>query len=173
MLYEVITAVSFWFLLGQFLIFEPIKIGVVIWLLLVRADIHANVITSYSIHYTKLYETNKILEGHWIYIIVEVKYMRSSFYRQRHENQNRNCQHNQPRPISDEIRNRITSYNVCYTKLLRRNSHQHSGHTTDYKWSQESKCPIRITSYNVCYTKLLRTWSLLKTGWKSQRWKTV
>ena len=38
---------------------------------------------------------------------------------------------------------RITSYNVCYTKLLRRPP-------------RRFRCS-RITSYNVCYTKLLRT----------------
>ena len=69
---------------------------------------------------------------------------------------------------------RITSYNVCYTKLLR---------SPDSKWLAYAKAAAnnfrqitlwslednsihkvtdtfaRITSYNVCYTKLLRAWS--------------
>ena len=71
---------------------------------------------------------------------------------------------------------RITSYNVCYTKLLRFLPYQ-----TGLRENSEERqllCPIpfrsvlycsryfkifqpalsRITSYNVCYTKLLRTW---------------
>ena len=56
---------------------------------------------------------------------------------------------------------RITSYNVCYTKLLRqlfrafRDFYQDKMrrfHTLP-GWKQQF---IRITSYNVCYTKLLR-----------------
>ena len=41
---------------------------------------------------------------------------------------------------------RITSYNVCYTKLLR------------WMYEESIRMPliVRITSYNVCYTKLLR-----------------
>ena len=45
---------------------------------------------------------------------------------------------------------RITSYNVCYTKLLR-----------DCSTFHELVVKSRITSYNVCYTKLLRSSSLL------------
>ena len=41
---------------------------------------------------------------------------------------------------------RITSYNVCYTKLLRVN----------FPGKDGSGYGARITSYNVCYTKLLR-----------------
>ena len=43
---------------------------------------------------------------------------------------------------------RITSYNVCYTKLLRSVLEINSGNYFSGKH--------RITSYNVCYTKLLR-----------------
>ena len=43
--------------------------------------------------------------------------------------------------------NRITSYNVCYTKLLRKNG---------ACLAMVSSAVGRITSYNVCYTKLLR-----------------
>ena len=54
--------------------------------------------------------------------------------------------------------NRITSYNVCYTKLLR------SSLPSGLPWRRRSTQPrnSRITSYNVCYTKLLR--SLSATG---------
>ena len=71
--------------------------------------------------------------------------------------------------------NRITSYNVCYTKLLRwfvRNTmdihpgqklsaYQFSGainraFATDYFNRITYELSPRITSYNVCYTKLLR-----------------
>ena len=65
------------------------------------------------------------------------------------------------------MRSRITSYNVCYTKLLR------TGGTP--LWSEAQTVSVtkgiynvtlglnpfppdlRITSYNVCYTKLLRS----------------
>ena len=65
---------------------------------------------------------------------------------------------------------RITSYNVCYTKLLREEKFGDMG-----GWNAENDAAtllsnlgikeefhytlmkdIRITSYNVCYTKLLR-----------------
>ena len=49
--------------------------------------------------------------------------------------------------------NRITSYNVCYTKLLR-NTQPIDLVLSDVKMPGMSG--IRITSYNVCYTKLLR-----------------
>ena len=50
--------------------------------------------------------------------------------------------------------NRITSYNVCYTKLLRSSG-------TPYTWANLVQVQLknRITSYNVCYTKLLRVLS--------------
>ena len=72
-------------------------------------------------------------------------------------------------------KSRITSYNVCYTKLLRdidrlggvdaRHDHiraqdrgqlvsaERVGHRPSY---EGLGCKSRITSYNVCYTKLLR-----------------
>ena len=80
---------------------------------------------------------------------------------------------------------RITSYNVCYTKLLRhfveitlidqrRAVHLqqlfqrrdqcigHAGKTRDIQEHAGSfECPLRITSYNVCYTKLLRYCKML------------
>ena len=48
---------------------------------------------------------------------------------------------------------RITSYNVCYTKLLRADLHRGSHRTH----ARVLRCRGRITSYNVCYTKLLRS----------------
>ena len=74
---------------------------------------------------------------------------------------------------------RITSYNVCYTKLLRsENGHQSRvvslsrivrGHlppifTNSRHCRQTTTGTIhycRITSYNVCYTKLLREYIFL------------
>ena len=44
---------------------------------------------------------------------------------------------------------RITSYNVCYTKLLRLRF-------PEVLVMSPSAAKFRITSYNVCYTKLLR-----------------
>ena len=49
---------------------------------------------------------------------------------------------------------RITSYNVCYTKLLRYRITQSTGNVLYHKSIYPDKA--RITSYNVCYTKLLR-----------------
>ena len=84
------------------------------------------------------------------------------------------------RPIPHIVIDRITSYNVCYTKLLRV---QHSGVWQVLReivneclavaakagvvpvgdvWEGIERIPrtmaeqTRITSYNVCYTKLLR-----------------
>ena len=55
---------------------------------------------------------------------------------------------------------RITSYNVCYTKLLRdKVADQISDALLDEFLSQDPESKVacdRITSYNVCYTKLLR-----------------
>ena len=74
---------------------------------------------------------------------------------------------------------RITSYNVCYTKLLRvfntltgfkyigekMNQFDETGEHTylfGYEESYGYLAGNRITSYNVCYTKLLRTRPLRK-----------
>ena len=60
---------------------------------------------------------------------------------------------------------RITSYNVCYTKLLRENFQFISENTINLFLTQDDlknglgwvmDPNSRITSYNVCYTKLLR-----------------
>ena len=62
---------------------------------------------------------------------------------------------------------RITSYNVCYTKLLRADrvlDRFDTDHPTGVSRQVESDAADaaveveggRITSYNVCYTKLLR-----------------
>ena len=47
---------------------------------------------------------------------------------------------------------RITSYNVCYTKLLR----AINGNKQENEGGDQQHQHPRITSYNVCYTKLLR-----------------
>ena len=57
------------------------------------------VITSYSIHYTKLYDIGKTL--YELSDVVPKEY--ADIYTKKDE----------------ELFNRITSYNVCYTKLLR------------------------------------------------------
>ena len=51
------------------------------------------------------------------------------------------------RNADGSLNHRITSYNVCYTKLLREFGDLGLDLDAD---------PARITSYNVCYTKLLR-----------------
>ena len=55
---------------------------------------------------------------------------------------------------------RITSYNVCYTKLLRgwRWLAWYDTAQPDLSSRATASCTLvsRITSYNVCYTKLLR-----------------
>ena len=72
--------------------------------------------------------------------------------------------------IEDAGDARITSYNVCYTKLLRDDALDRPAGRTAGRcrcragWSLEppelseagSQLGARITSYNVCYTKLLR-----------------
>ena len=62
---------------------------------------------------------------------------------------------------------RITSYNVCYTKLLRKLAVNLKTLVRNLELDNVSggnlfACPqLRITSYNVCYTKLLRTHSVV------------
>ena len=59
----------------------------------------------------------------------------------------------------EEVR-RITSYNVCYTKLLRKLDRIEAGHVLFVMVLAaivgNVVYGVRITSYNVCYTKLLR-----------------
>ena len=78
--------------------------------------------------------------------------------------------------INTDDFSRITSYNVCYTKLLREFVHDRLNITVmaHERLLQQLTEPLlaparklippmggldfsRITSYNVCYTKLLRT----------------
>ena len=74
-----------------------------------------------------------------------------------------------PNRMVEEVFNaRITSYNVCYTKLLRSNLYAPvrcstklsilPGTTVNREFSSSMPPTVttRITSYNVCYTKLLR-----------------
>ena len=56
---------------------------------------------------------------------------------------------------------RITSYNVCYTKLLRIRHLKTKGNIEKRYIGSTDESLVnpnehRITSYNVCYTKLLR-----------------
>ena len=80
---------------------------------LVIVDKARPVITSYSIHYTKLYEVHNSMLIHvsrfmrWQDHIAELVSNQFIYYR-RGIDQN-----------DHTIINRITSYNVCYTKLLR------------------------------------------------------
>ena len=63
---------------------------------------------------------------------------------------------------------RITSYNVCYTKLLRDDKLSKLNIIQNFKKGlleeigSKQQILTRITSYNVCYTKLLR---LIKEKW--------
>ena len=62
---------------------------------------------------------------------------------------------------------RITSYNVCYTKLLRASVFEKS--EKFIRCSDNGKFILvrdigRITSYNVCYTKLLRVRHIWKVN---------
>ena len=52
---------------------------------------------------------------------------------------------------------RITSYNVCYTKLLRQEFAMSMSKALKLEHLKLLRHQSRITSYNVCYTKLLRT----------------
>ena len=71
-----------------------------------------NVITSYSIHYTKLYDSGCEL----ISVAPLLVYFRMR--RKTDSNLERSiAQH--LHDVTVEIKHRITSYNVCYTKLLR------------------------------------------------------
>ena len=59
---------------------------------------------------------------------------------------------------------RITSYNVCYTKLLRIQSVAIVHENTNFGNGVAEAEKNRITSYNVCYTKLLRTTEAISQG---------
>ena len=62
-----------------------------------------------------------------------------------------------PKPHRCSQRSRITSYNVCYTKLLRPVATSRSPpRRAPPSTSPPPASTPRITSYNVCYTKLLR-----------------
>ena len=114
------------------------------------------VITSYSIHYTKLYENRC---GAICPVPIRTCY--------------RSCKHRSNLrcpPGCINRRPRITSYNVCYTKLLRFSRcfggcFAFGGHRSGSSSGFGSCIGFalgnfsghgRITSYNVCYTKLLR-----------------
>ena len=62
--------------------------------------------------------------------------------------------------IKSGLKDRITSYNVCYTKLLRLASSaerlEEIKRLVGMAGSFGVPMEFRITSYNVCYTKLLR-----------------
>ena len=65
--------------------------------------------------------------------------------------------------IPPHMESRITSYNVCYTKLLRKGGDIKAGDVIVLRYLGPKGGPgmqyaqaSRITSYNVCYTKLLR-----------------
>ena len=132
----------------------------------------ACVITSYSIHYTKLYEfpsPDSTLNPPSFPLLYPDSSMLLTIFP----------------VVSDSVCCRITSYNVCYTKLLRLKELE----STNKQATKEQKAILakykgwgglanvfaygnynakaelkkilteedRITSYNVCYTKLLRT----------------
>ena len=60
--------------------------------------------------------------------------------------------------MSRQAVSRLTSYNVCYTKLLRVHLAQLGHHVVQDLdvAAEQDLLAHRITSYNVCYTKLLR-----------------
>ena len=133
------------------------------------------VITSYSIHYTKLYEMDLLTMIGFIILLGLVVnnaiLLVDQTRRAEREGLDREA----------AVRHRITSYNVCYTKLLRtasrvprsdRSAGRRSSRRTistpfnSSPWmaaETNSTGPARrpritrITSYNVCYTKLLRS----------------
>ena len=124
------------------------------------------VITSYSIHYTKLYEGRiqpgmelrmnygkHVLAGLLVAVLMTAcgggKDLSGGSSTDAGSNSaDGSTSNDETTPAS-----RITSYNVCYTKLLR-----NSFCTSGSQLIRLSLRPLsaRITSYNVCYTKLLR-----------------
>ena len=123
------------------------------------------VITSYSIHYTKLYdevlnnttEDNKeeleaILDVDSVLKAIAINTVMGNY-----DSYNGSKAHNYYLLYSDGKFSyiRITSYNVCYTKLLRSVS-DCSVASVVGTVPMNSPRLSRITSYNVCYTKLLR-----------------
>ena len=120
------------------------------------------VITSYSIHYTKLYDgvacrlvedENGDASGYLLLISGLLKPDTGSIT------------FDGKRIDGQQPHHRITSYNVCYTKLLRTAIRDNNPVIFfEDKMMYQLKGPVpeeeytipRITSYNVCYTKLLR-----------------
>ena len=99
------------------------------------------VITSYSIHYTKLYDDGDVLTSR-ANTTASVRYAHLALFVQADTASVSNVSSNtrtiawdadvevtagpSPEVLIDENGNlRITSYNVCYTKLLRCGRHQH------------------------------------------------
>ena len=142
------------------------------------------VITSYSIHYTKLYdrvfergaedrECGQFADEHFVgdTVPVRVDAVTDSLHRLHAEMEH----HRALAEVAN--RRRITSYNVCYTKLLRASFAAEAiqfdatdndalariapqpgpagGRRCDVRSRTDGR-HLRITSYNVCYTKLLR-----------------
>ena len=73
---------------------------------------------------------------------------------------------------------RITSYNVCYTKLLRSvlaakaiRSVALGIVVTALIQTAIGGTGLRITSYNVCYTKLLRSHEVKRRPLRGQSWQ--
>ena len=133
-------------------------------------------ITSYNVCYTKLLRSRSgristNYEG-WHETILEARQMP----------QNDNYRLIEGSRVFEK--HRITSYNVCYTKLLR-GSVPASGasvfhlrslianETSLFGSSRSPKCRhlVRITSYNVCYTKLLRNLPMLSLKTHNLSWK--
>ena len=117
-----------------------------------KTVIEKDVITSYSIHYTKLYdfvfrsginESDVVGSGQFPFYVV-------SAYADKRFNQKSALQ------LGADVR--ITSYNVCYTKLLRITQQGKPDPLPRPSGSMKGRRrnAHRITSYNVCYTKLLR-----------------
>ena len=95
-----------------------------------------NVITSYSIHYTKLYEALLEAPGNWGERGVDIA-----------------CGEGQPLGAPLASGGPYFGFLCCREELVRQMPGRIVGRTLDLEGN-------RITSYNVCYTKLLRTDSL-------------
>ena len=90
--------------------------------LVVLIIVEVIVITSYSIHYTKLYESIKNA------VISRVKILASLDIAERRIPQDGRIKLRLGKKKSVDFRvSRITSYNVCYTKLLRGCPHHQTG----------------------------------------------
>ena len=122
---------------------------------------HRRVITSYSIHYTKLYEATleeRVARIERDYVVA----MAAHYCQQLGEEAGQQALHTFLSEGLARLTRRLGDLNYRRLDALLQQALSHQAATGE-TWH-------RITSYNVCYTKLLRglsSWQMSRSGWGS------